>query len=71
MANLKINGNERQFPDGQLPATLKDLLSLLNIEEATIVAELDGKIITRKKFSTTRLCDGQAVELVKFMGGGC
>lgn len=70
MAVLKINGKQRQFADDKMPATLDDLLSLLNIEKAAIVAEVDGEIVSRDRFSGTRLSDGQNIELIKFMGGG-
>ncbi|MHC4149535.1 MAG: sulfur carrier protein ThiS [Planctomycetota bacterium] len=70
MEVLKINGVERQFPDGLLPKTIAELLEQLSVEAATVVAEVDGRIIEREKFPETKLCNGQIVELVRFMGGG-
>ena len=70
METLKINGAEKQFPAGQLPPTLTELLELLDIKEATVAAEIDGEIIDRRKFAETKLCHGQCVELVRFVGGG-
>jgi sulfur carrier protein len=67
---LKINGVEKQFPPGQLPATVAELLEQLGIEAATVAAEIDGEIIEREKFAQTRLRNGQSVELVRFAGGG-
>ncbi|HPD45589.1 MAG TPA: sulfur carrier protein ThiS [Anaerohalosphaeraceae bacterium] len=67
---LRINGLEREFPEGRLPETLADLLNELSICHATVVAEIDGKIVERKDFATTRLAAGQAIELVRFVGGG-
>ena len=67
---LKINGVEKQFPAGQLPETVAELLKRLDINEAMVVAEIDGKIITRVNFGKTRLSSGQAIELVRFVGGG-
>jgi thiamine biosynthesis protein ThiS len=69
MKTLKINGVEKQFPTG-LPATIAELLEQLEINEATVVAEIDGWIVERKKFAETRLCSGQSIELVRFVGGG-
>ena len=66
---LKINGIEKQFPDG-IPKTLIELLKLLDINQATVVAEVNGKIIERQNFSQTRLRSGQRIELVRFVGGG-
>jgi thiamine biosynthesis protein ThiS len=66
---LTINGKEREFSAG-IPGTLTDLLEHLNINEATVVAEIDGRIIERQNFAQTHLSAGQSIELVRFVGGG-
>lgn len=68
-AILKINGQVREFSD-TLPATLAELLRTLGIDEATVVAEVDGQIIPRAEFGTASLKEGASVELVRFVGGG-
>jgi sulfur carrier protein len=70
MEVLKINGVEKQFPAGQLPSILAELLEQLDIKTATVVAEIDGEIIDREKFTETKLRNGQSIELVRFVGGG-
>jgi sulfur carrier protein len=69
METLKINGTEREFPAG-IPRTLAKLLGQLNINEATVVAEIDGRIIEQPSFAQTPLSAGQSIELVRFVGGG-
>lgn len=69
MEVLKINGIEKQFPDG-IPKTLIELLKQLDIHQATVVAEINGKIIAREDFSQTQVSLGQRIELVRFVGGG-
>ena len=69
MEVLKINGIEKQFPDG-LPKTLVELLKQLDIHQATVVAEINGKIVAREDFPQTQLSSGQRIELVRFVGGG-
>lgn len=69
MEVLKINGVEKQFPAG-IPQTLTQLLEQLDINQATVVAEIDGKIFERQKFAQTQLSSGQSIELVRFVGGG-
>ena len=69
MQILKINGKERQFSEG-IPQTLTELLKQMNLNQATIVAEIDGHIIERQNFPHTQLNDGQTIELVRFVGGG-
>lgn len=67
---LIINGTEKQFQQDQLPGTLAELLEQMNINKATVAAEVDGRIVERKSFDKTPLKAGQSVELVRFMGGG-
>jgi len=69
METVKINGTEKQFADG-LPQTLSELLKELNINVATVVAEIDGKIVAKANFSETPLSSGQSIELIRFVGGG-
>ncbi len=69
MEVLKINGVEKQFPTG-IPQTLTELLEQLNINQATVVAEVGGKIVERKNFQQTKLSSGQSIELIRFVGGG-
>lgn len=69
MNKLKINGEFQHFSN-MLPSTVSELLSQLKVDEATVVAEIDGMIIERKNFSATKLSDGQQIELIRFVGGG-
>lgn len=66
---LKINGTEKVFDEG-LPSNLSGLLALLAIDAATVVAEIDGRIIERKDFEKTSLNESQSIELIRFVGGG-
>jgi len=70
METLRINGVEKRFPAGKLPATVAELLEQLGVEAATAVAEIDGQVVERERFAQTKLCKGQSIELVRFMGGG-
>ena len=67
---LRINGVEKEFGEGQFPQTLSELLDKLEINQATIVAEIDGQIVERARFAETALTAGASIELVRFVGGG-
>jgi thiamine biosynthesis protein ThiS len=69
MSTLKINGEVREF-EGAMPATISELLAYLKVDEATVVAEIDGAIIERAKFFDTKLHESQKIELIRFVGGG-
>ena len=51
MPYLKINGQTKQFADGELPSTVAELLGRLSVDSTTVVAELDGQIIERAENS--------------------
>ena len=70
MEILTINGVQKQFSKGELPRTVTKLLEHLDINEATVVAEIDGNIIQKQNFANTSLSNGQSIELVRFVGGG-
>lgn len=67
---ITVNGKERHFSDGPLPQDLRQLLERMGVNEATVVAEVDGRIVERKNFAATKLSAGQSVELIRFVGGG-
>ncbi len=70
MKSLKVNGVERQFAPDEMPGTLSALLDVLGVGPATVVAQVDGRIVRREEFPRTQLKDGQQIELIKLMGGG-
>ena len=70
MKTLKINGKEKQFAEDNFPKDLIELLEQMEINQATIVAEIDGAIIERKSFAETKISPDQSIELIRFVGGG-
>ena len=69
MSDLQIvvNGEPRRVP---APATVADLLRELDLDPRTVVVELNRQIVRRPRLADTALADGDAVELVHFVGGG-
>ena len=64
---IMLNGEPRRLPG---PATASDLLHHLGLDPRTVVVELNRKIVRRPQLGETALADGDAVELVHFVGGG-
>ena len=65
--NLSLNGEERRLTATE---TLLDLLAELELDPRAVVVELNRRIVRRPELAETRLADGDAVELVHFVGGG-
>ena len=64
---ISVNGQTRQIP---APATLADLLSHLALDPRQVVVELNREIVRRARLAEVSLSEGDAVELVHFVGGG-
>ncbi len=62
-----VNGEARRIPT---PATLATLLAHLELDARAVVVELNRKVIRRPALSETALHEGDAVEVVHFVGGG-
>ena len=67
MLRISVNGTPREVP---APATLADLLVQLALDPRQVVVELNREIVRRARLAEVRLTDGDAVELVHFVGGG-
>ena len=64
---VMVNGEPRQVPS---PATLLDLLQHLGLDPRTVVVERNREIVRRPRLGETPLAEGDAIELVHFVGGG-
>lgn len=64
---IMVNGETRRIEG---PATVADLLRQLSLDPRSVVVELNRQIVRRPQLQDTRLADGDAVELVHFVGGG-
>jgi thiamine biosynthesis protein ThiS len=65
--SISVNGQSRTVPG---PATLADLLAQLSLDPRQVVVELNREIVRRPRLGETSLAEGDAVELVHFVGGG-
>ena len=65
---LSINGKTEQFDENM---SLIDLLQIKGVSRPeTVAVELNGHIVTRKKYSATTLQEKDQIEVIYFMGGG-
>lgn len=67
---LQINGEPRTF-DSPSPFTLVALVESLGIEPDRVAIELNRDIVPRDQWSDTTLNEGDQLEVVHFVGGGC
>jgi len=63
-----VNGQDREVADG---AAIIDLIRLLDLKPERVAVELNRKILRRIEWPDATLNDGDRVEIVHFVGGGC
>ncbi len=61
------NGTEKEIRSG---ITLIDFISEQDLNPDTVVAEYEGKIISRDEYETLMLEENSKLELIRFVGGG-
>ena len=68
---LQINGEVREFSDAPVPFTLAALIEKLGMKVDRVAVELNRDIAPRERWSETTLSEGDKLEIVHFVGGGC
>lgn len=64
---IRINGEEKEINEG---LSLAALLDEFQIRPGRVVVELNRNIIAREAHGSTALKEGDALEIVHFVGGG-
>ena len=62
-----INGEPRDLPDGM---TVSALLELLGAPRSGIAVARNDEVVRRSEYETFRVCDGDAIEIIKAVAGG-
>jgi thiamine biosynthesis protein ThiS len=65
---IHVNGEPRGWRTG---ATVADLLTELAIKNERVAVELNLEILDRQEFGRRGLKEGDRVEILSFIGGGC
>ena len=65
--NVQVNGEKKEIGEGLSVAML---LEELGIRPGRVVVELNRDIVARDAHGATLLKEGDAVEIVHFVGGG-
>jgi thiamine biosynthesis protein ThiS len=62
-----VNENEIEMPEGSV---ISDLIKTLSLNPGRLAVELNRRIIRRANWDSTRISEGDRVEVVHFVGGG-
>ena len=64
---LRVNGEGRELPAG---TTVAALLEAIGLAARKVAVERNEEIVPRSLYAATVLAEGDAVEIVHFIGGG-
>ncbi|NNL29832.1 MAG: sulfur carrier protein ThiS [Gemmatimonadetes bacterium] len=64
---VQLNGKDREIERG---LTIRSLLESLELEPGMVVVELNREILERDSYPNVTVSEGDALELVHFVGGG-
>ena len=67
MVKAKVNGVERELPDG---ATVDAVLVLLDAPGSGVAVAVDGEVVPRAGWPTVALTDGARIEVLTAVQGG-
>jgi len=62
-----LNGEEREIPNG---LTILGLLEYLKLNPERVAIERNREVIPRAAWATVKICEGDRLEIVHFVGGG-
>ncbi len=65
--NIIVNGKNVQIEDNM---TISDIVKMQNLSTTMFAVEKNLEIIPKSEYKSTRLNDGDKIEIVKFVGGG-
>jgi len=65
--NLFLNGEAATAPDA---VTVADFLRRLGVPEKGVAVERNREIVPKSMYASTRLAEGDRIEIVQFVGGG-
>jgi thiamine biosynthesis protein ThiS len=66
LVDVVINGERKQVASG----TLLELLNELELDPRAVVVEHNRRIVRRAGLGAVTVAEGDAIELVHFVGGG-
>jgi sulfur carrier protein len=64
--DIHVNGERKTVED----CSVLGLLEQLEIDPGRVAVELNHEILPKSDYGATALCDGDRVEIVRFVGGG-
>ncbi len=65
---ITINGEDRQFPESELP--LNELLEQLKLGGRPVVVELNAEALLSREFPSIKIQTDDRIEIIRIVAGG-
>ncbi|MFK2825175.1 sulfur carrier protein ThiS [Bacillus sp. B190/17] len=66
--NIVINGKQETVVLSE--PTLTNLLAVYSLQGKAVIVESNGQIVPKEKMESTKVQEGDRIEIVQFVGGG-
>jgi sulfur carrier protein len=64
---VQVNGKPMDLP---AESTVAGLVEILRLGQTRVAVERNKELVVRKQWESTRLAEGDCIEVVTFVGGG-
>ena len=64
---VRVNGKDRDLPQS---INLREYVVSLGVNMSAIAVAVNGEVVKRDKLASVELAEGDAVEIVRAVGGG-
>jgi sulfur carrier protein len=64
---VRVNGDAMRLPEG---SSIASLLEKLSVSAPRVAVERNREIVAKADYASTRLSEGDELEVVEFVGGG-
>ncbi|MBP5336756.1 MAG: sulfur carrier protein ThiS [Bacteroidales bacterium] len=69
MARITVNGETQEV---QIPLTLSELIALNDVQQPDMVSvQVNEEFADRTEWDQIKIAEGDSVDFLYFMGGGC
>jgi thiamine biosynthesis protein ThiS len=64
---ITVNGEKKSLKEGM---SVLSLVESLNLNPGAVAVQRNDEILLRDDFGSVQLCEGDVIEIVRFVGGG-
>ena len=68
--NVTVNGKPRDVANGAPDTDVSSFLRALEVNPRLVAVAINGDVIPKDQYDSARVHDGDAIEVVRMVGGG-